>query len=114
MSERVPKCKNVLGPVIKIFTPFTPNNYTIVVIVKNLFVEGCCLVGCDTSWSVMLFFDLKMEAVCSSEMSVHIYQTVWYHIPENSLQCHSNKNMKSYNIFVVQVTQNQPAWLWTG
>jgi hypothetical protein len=27
---------------------------------------------------------LKMEATDSSEMSVHIYQTTWRHIPEDS------------------------------
>ena len=32
---------------------------------------------------------LKMEAVCSSKILVHPYQTTWCHIPENhNLNCH--------------------------
>jgi hypothetical protein len=29
-------------------------------------------------------FTLGMEAACSSETSVMIHQTIWYHIPEDS------------------------------
>jgi hypothetical protein len=40
---------------------------------------------------------LKMEAVCSSEMSVNLYQTIWRHSPQDStLHGHRCENHKSH------------------
>jgi len=32
-----------------------------------------------------------MEAVCSTILSVHIYQTTWYHIEETNRNAHYHK-----------------------
>jgi hypothetical protein len=43
-----------------------------------------------------LFFDLKMEALCSSETSIIVYETAWRRIPEDStFRSYCRENLKS-------------------
>jgi hypothetical protein len=52
------------------------------------------------------FSTLKMEAISSSETSVHT-RTTRRHIPENGiLHSHRRENLKSYKIFLTQRTQH--------
>jgi hypothetical protein len=48
------------------------------------------------------FFTLKMEALCSSEMSLDFQQTAQHYIPEDrTLPNHCSENLKSYKIISI-------------
>jgi hypothetical protein len=57
------------------------------------------------------FSALKLEAIRSSETSVHT-RTTWRHIPENGiLHCHRHENLKSYTL-TIKFANSPPCTCW--